>query len=82
MAQKRSTDQIIAQILDVCRDGAGKTKIVYASNLNFRTVNPPLDLLLEKGLIEASQGDRPIYRTTQAGERAIVALQEARAIYS
>jgi hypothetical protein len=44
--------------------------------------NRPLDLLLEKGLIEASQGDRLIYRTTPEGERAIVTLQEARAIYS
>jgi predicted transcriptional regulator len=63
-------------------DGANKTKIVYQANLNFRTVNHPLNSLLEKGLLEATQGDRPIYRTTPEGERAIVILQEARAIYS
>jgi predicted transcriptional regulator len=80
--QKRSKDQIIANILDICRDGANKTKIVYQVNLNFRTITPPLDLLLRKGFLVASQGDRPIYRTTPQGERAIVTLQEARAIYS
>ncbi len=82
MGQKRSKDQIIAKILDTCVDGANKTKIVYQANLNFRTVNRPLDLLLKKGLLEATDGDRPIYRTTPEGERAIVTLQEARAIYS
>jgi len=82
MAQKRSKDQIIAKILDTGMDGANKTKIVYQANLNFRTVNRPLDLLLEKGLIEATEGDRPIYHTTPEGERAIETLKEARAIYS
>jgi predicted transcriptional regulator len=82
MPQKRSRDQIIAKILDTCMDGANKTKIVYQANLNFRTINPPLDLLLEKGLLEATPGERVIYRTTKAGERAIVTLQNARAIYS
>jgi predicted transcriptional regulator len=82
MPQKRSRDQIIAKILDTCMDGANKTKIVYQANLNFRTINPPLDLLLEKGLLEAIQGERVVYRTTQAGERAMETLREARAIYS
>lgn len=80
--QKRSKDQIIIEILDTCREGANKTKIVYQVNLNFRTANRPLNSLLEKGLLEASKGDQPIYRTMPEGERAIVALQEARAIYS
>jgi len=83
MAQKRSKDEIISKILCLCQgDGLIKTQIVYQANLNFRTVNRPLDLLLRKGYLEATEGDRPIYRTTSAGERAIVALREARAIYS
>ena len=32
---KRSKDDIIAQILSVCSEGAGKTKIVYQANLNY-----------------------------------------------
>ena len=82
MQPKRSKDQIIIQILDICRDGANKTRIVYQAGLNFKTVVPHLTLLQEKGFLEATEGDRPIYRTTPAGERAIVALRETRAIYS
>jgi len=42
---------IISQILDICIDGASKTKIVYQANLNFRIINPYLDLLTKNGLI-------------------------------
>jgi predicted transcriptional regulator len=80
--QKRSKDQIVIKILDTCREGANKTRVVYQAGLNFKTVVPHLTLLQEKGLIKAIPGDRPIYKTTLAGERAIVTLQEARAIYS
>ena len=82
MSQKRSKDQIVAQILDLCHDGASKTKIVYQVNLNFRTVVTYLNLLLEKGLLEAIQGDRPIFKTTKAGEKALKTLLDAEAIYS
>jgi len=65
--RKRSSDMIISQILDVCAGGASKTEVVYQSNLNFTTVNPYLDLLINRGLLEASTGRRPIYRTTEQG---------------
>ncbi len=82
MAQKRSKDQIIAKILDTCMDGANKTKIVYQANLNFRTVKRPLDLLQEKGLLEAIQGEMVLYRTTPEGSRALETLRKAEEIYS
>jgi len=47
---KRSRHEIISQILDVCRNGASKTRIVYQVNLNFRTVNPYIDLLIKNGI--------------------------------
>ncbi|MGD0954087.1 MAG: winged helix-turn-helix domain-containing protein [Methanotrichaceae archaeon] len=52
---KRSREEIVSKILDVCLNGANKTKIVYQANLNFRTVNPYLDLLIGKNLIKVSQ---------------------------
>jgi predicted transcriptional regulator len=82
MVHKRSKDQIFAKILDTCMDGANKTKIVYQVNLNFRTITPPLDLLLRKGFLEATQGDRPIYHTTPEGSRALETLRRAEEIYS
>jgi predicted transcriptional regulator len=84
MPHKRSKEQIIAQILDLCQgEGANKTKIVYQVNLNFKTVNGYLDSLLKKGLLEAIPGDRnPTYRTTPAGEEALEILQKAEEITS
>jgi predicted transcriptional regulator len=67
MIKRRSSDVIISQILEVCAEGASKTRIVYQSNLNFSTVNPYLDLLLERGLLEAVGGPRTVYKTTKNG---------------
>jgi predicted transcriptional regulator len=67
MNRRRSSDVIISQILEVCAKGASKTRIVYQSNLNFSTVNPYLDLLLERGLLEAVNGPRNVYKTTENG---------------
>ena len=64
---KRSRDTIVSQILEICRDGASKTKIVYQGNLNFRTVNPYLDLLTGKGMIITNDGKPKIYKTTTHG---------------
>ena len=64
---KRSRDMIISQILDICIDGASKTKIVYQANLNFRTINPYLDLLTKNGLINVKKEQTIIYKTTPRG---------------
>jgi predicted transcriptional regulator len=58
---------IISQILDICIDGASKTKIVYQANLNFRTINPYLDLLTKNGLINVKKEQTIIYKTTPRG---------------
>lgn len=67
MNRRRSSDVIISQILEVCAGGASKTKIVYQSNLNFSTVTPYLNLLIERGLLEAVSGPRMMYKTTKSG---------------
>jgi predicted transcriptional regulator len=83
MPLKRSKDQIIAQILELCQgDGVSKTRIVYQINLNFHSVNIYLDILIKKGCIESNQGDRTIYKTTSKGKNALVILKKAREIYS
>ena len=64
---KRSRDMIVSQILDICIDGASKTKIVYQANLNFRTINPYLDLLTKNGLINVKKEQTIIYKTTPRG---------------
>jgi predicted transcriptional regulator len=65
---KRSREVIISEILDVCINGAHKTKIVYQANLNFRTVNPYLELLTKKGMINAKEErNLVVYETTDRG---------------
>jgi predicted transcriptional regulator len=64
---KRSRDMIISQILDICTKGASKTRIVYQANLNFRTINPYLDLLTKNGLIDVKKDHNLIYETTLRG---------------
>ena len=64
---KRSKQEIIAQILEVCLESASKTRIVYQVNLNFRTVNPYLEILMKNNLIEIGKGEQTLYSTTQKG---------------
>ena len=83
MPHKRSKEQIIAQILDLCQgEGANKTKIVYQVNSNFRTVMTYLDLLLKKDLLEVIPGYPIIYKTTSEGEIALESLKAVEAVFS
>ncbi len=70
---------IISQILEICVDGASKTRIVYQANLNFRTVNPYIELLTKNGLLETSVESTIIYKTTQKGMKM---LKDFRSIQS
>lgn len=66
--KKRSDDLIISQILDICKSGSRKTRIVYQANLNSTTVNRYLECLLETGMIEQSvSGSSYMYKTTVKG---------------
>jgi predicted transcriptional regulator len=42
---------------------------VYPANLNFKTVNPYLDILTKKGLIKVNEGRTILYETTPKGIR-------------
>ncbi|HPT19645.1 MAG TPA: winged helix-turn-helix domain-containing protein [Methanothrix sp.] len=64
---KRSKHVIISRILDICQNGANKTRIVYQANLNFRTVDPYIDLLVKNDLIEVKEGKTVLYETTDRG---------------
>ena len=73
---KRSRPEIISQILEICMDGASKTKIVYQANLNFKTVNPYLDLLIKNGLIMVNEKQVALYETTQKGKSLLEKMQK------
>ncbi len=61
---KRSKEQIISQILDICCEDVNKTTIVHKTNSNSANVNLYLKMLLENKLVRSN--DR-YYRTTSKG---------------
>ena len=71
MMMKRSKHVIISEILDICKDGANKTRIVYQANLNFRTVDPYIDLLIKNNLLEVKQEKILLYETTDKGKKML-----------
>ena len=74
---KRSRDVILSQILDVCtKSGASKTRIVYQANLNFKMVNPYLDLLIKNGLIMVNEKHVTLYETTLKGKNLLENMQK------
>ena len=73
---KRNREEIISQILNVCRNGAIKTRVVYQANLNFKTVEPYLVLLVKNNLLEVQQGEKRKYETTEKGETLLEAINQ------
>jgi predicted transcriptional regulator len=73
---KRSRQEIISQILEICTKGASKTKIVYLAYLNFRTVNPYLNLLIKNDLIRVNEGSVILYNTTPKGKRLLESMRQ------
>ncbi len=68
MSSKRNTNVVTAQILEICIEGAVKTRVVYQANLNSTTGAQYLNNLTQKGFIEAiPDGSRFIYKTTPKG---------------
>lgn len=68
MSSKRNPNFVTAQILEVCTDGANKTRVIYQANLNSTTGTQYLDNLAKNGFIEAiPDGSRFVYKTTPKG---------------
>ena len=72
----RSKSDIMLEVLNVCRNGASKTRIVYKANLNFNMATPYIDLLSEKGLLSIRDGPGTLYETTPQEMGAIKTLRQ------
>jgi len=73
---RRSNDQIIAQILEICLNANQvKTRIVYQANMNFTIINYYLDLLIRKELLEVIPSKYLTYKTTPKGKKALEGLK-------
>ena len=68
MSGKRNLNLVTAQILEICAEGANKTRVIYQANLNSVTGTQYLENLTKNGLIEAiPDGSRFVYKTTPKG---------------
>ena len=66
--QRRSSFDIVADILDLCRKEQSKTSVVYKCNLNFKLISGYLQGLRDNGLLEEiMRDDRVVYRCTENG---------------
>jgi predicted transcriptional regulator len=66
--KRRDRLGIIAEILEIAKDGTFKTPIMYKANLSFAQLNEYLSFLLEKKLVKVVVKNKgTIYETTPKG---------------
>ena len=71
--KRRGRTDILADILSVAREKAKKTQIAYKADLNFRMVEEYLPHLMDKGLIENTDGE---YKMTEKGGEFLADYQK------
>jgi predicted transcriptional regulator len=66
--KRRDKLYIIAEILDIAKDGVLKTQIMYRANLSFTQLNDYLEFMLKVNLIDKIvERDKEIYKATPKG---------------
>lgn len=74
---------IIAEILEIAKDGALKTPIMYKANLSFTQLNEYLSFLLGKKFVEAVVKKRgATYKTTPKGLKYLQSYKRIKDILS
>ena len=68
--KRRDRLYIMAEVLEIAKNGCLKTQIMYRANLSFAQLNDYLGFLLEVRLLEeTNENDKTVYRTTRKGVR-------------
>jgi len=73
MNNRRSNIEIIADMLRVGENGAGKTEIMYSVNMSYTQIQKYLSFLLSRGFIDCVKVGNPsvTYRVTAKGARLL-----------
>jgi predicted transcriptional regulator len=67
-AKRRDKLYIIAEILEIAKDGTLKTQVMYRANLSFTQLNEYLGFMLKISLLEKVDiNDKDVYRATDKG---------------
>ncbi len=69
MNRRRSSIEIIAEMLRIGENGAGKTKIMYNANLSYTQIQKYLGFLMAQGFINKMEIGNPsvTYQVTENG---------------
>jgi len=67
--RRRSDIEIIADMLEVGENGAGKTEIMYSANMSYRQIQKYLGFLVGHGFIDQMKMGNPsvTYQVTDSG---------------
>jgi predicted transcriptional regulator len=76
VGRRRSSIQIIADMLRVGENGAGKTEIMYTANMSYSQIQRYLDYLVAQGFIDRVDMDNTMvaYRVTDSGFKLLKAI--------
>ncbi len=76
MNRRRSNIEIIAEMLKVGENGAGKTKIMYNANLSYTQIQKYLGFLTSQGFINKMELGNPsvTYRVTDNGLKLLESI--------
>jgi predicted transcriptional regulator len=67
-SKRRDKLYIVAEILEIAREGSLKTQVMYRANLSFTQLTDYLRFMLKINLLErVLENDREIYRSTSKG---------------
>jgi predicted transcriptional regulator len=76
VGRRRSNIEIIADILRVGENGAGKTQIMYSANMSYSQIQKYLQYLVTQGFISQVNIDNTLfaYQVTQTGLKLLKAI--------
>lgn len=76
VGQRRSNIEIIADMLRVGENGAGKTEIMYSANMSYSQIQKYLDYLVSQGFINKIDMDNTMvaYQVTDNGFKLLKAI--------
>ena len=76
VSRRRSNIEIIADMLRVGENGAGKTEIMYSANMSYSQIQKYLDYLVNQGFINKVDMDNTMvaYQVTDSGLRLLKAI--------
>jgi len=69
VSKRRSNIEIIAEMLRIGENGAGKTEIMYSANMSYTQIQKYLGYLMSHGFIDRIEVGNPVvtYQVTEKG---------------